>query len=77
MVPLFKQIAKCLNSSHFQVKYGLKSDHTSTLLLLQLCYAPMPLSFCCYLQCLLHLHLSDWMSVLASTNISPQAAVVM
>ncbi len=59
MVPLFKQIAKCLNSSHFQVNYALRSDQTSTLLLLQLCFVPIRLSFCCYLQCLLHLHLSD------------------
>ena len=44
MVPLFKQIAKCLNSSHFQVKYGLGSDQPSTLLLLQLCYVPIGVS---------------------------------
>ena len=59
MVPLFKQIAKCLNSSHFQVKYGLRSSQTSTMLLLQLSYVSLYLRICCHLQRLLHLHLSD------------------
>ncbi len=74
MVPLFKQIAKCLNSSHFQVSFDVGSDQTSTMLLLQLCCVSMRLSFGCCLQCLLHLHLSDQISALASKIISSEAA---
>jgi len=46
MVPLFRRIASCLNSSHFQVIFFLKSSNPWLMCSLELCLLCV---FCCAL----------------------------